>query len=178
MSQSNSDSSEGWAKFFDGLAWVGWLVLMAIMAAWIASQWLTRMFFIHVLNKLLNGALDRNDGLVVLCATAIWLVFGWVSFPIQASLWLTQPTQEELIQFFLSATLFWLVWGASIGAGLVLTWWNEAEEENSGVDFAQVAGIPSDFYQPVLTDGQSATQNTADELEQMILGVEWDKDHA
>ena len=112
---------------------------------------------------------------VVVTATGVWIVIGWICFPLLVSSQMPDASATEIWPAFGSWTLFCSAWGASIGGALVLTWWLRAEAQPRQSDFTEVVELPGSFYQtpPSSQNGRLTDEADIDELEGLILGVEW-----
>ncbi|MCG3209255.1 MAG: hypothetical protein FOGNACKC_02876 [Anaerolineae bacterium] len=149
------------------------LLYVIVFGAFILCQGLTGLLLRYVLNPLCDYIFDRNDGLVVLASTVVWVIIGWLCLPL---LWRygDDPASADLWPLFWKVTLVSLAWGIAIGGGLVLTWWTEAERQSHSPDFTTATGLPPGFYHSS-TPGQERQlpEPSQDELEGVILGVEW-----
>ena len=152
------------------LALISTLLIFVIFGAFILCQALTGLFLRYVLNPLFDNVFDRNDGLVVLASAALWIVGGWLCVPL---IYDSDPP-ANLWSLVWTVTLVSLGWGIAIGGGLILTWWAEAEIQARPPDFTEIAELPRSFYHPSGNgEGRQLPEPTEDELEGVILGVEW-----
>jgi hypothetical protein len=162
------------------LAIVGWLLLL-LFSVFIISQWLTRMFLTYVVNPLLNNALDRHDGPVVLIAAALWCVIGGIMFPLATTRgWIDVPA-DQIRDAWLGAMLFGACWGAVVGVWILLIWWSDlGEVAPVGYDVVQLLDAPLELasspppVKPITVPGGSRANGelSVAELEQLILGGE------
>lgn len=173
MSPHSNEQNDNWVGNLLG-SLVNWTLLI-VFGAWLVGKWLTELLFVYVLNPMWNGVFDRHDGLVVVTATGVWIVIGWICFPLVVSSQMPDASTTELWPAFGSWTLFCSAWGASIGGALVLTWWLRAEAQPRQSDFTEVVELPGSFYQtpPSSQNGRLTDEADIDELEGLILGVEW-----
>ena len=153
------------------------LFLSVVFGLFLISQLLTRMLFRHVLNPLLDGLLDREDGMVVLLAAALWsLVAGLLLFPLALSQDAFGPAAQDLLGLWLGTTLGGALWGTAVGVWILGAWWQEAEEQMPvGYDVVQLLDVPLDIRQPATRrshgpDGTTVTMPEDAELERLILG--------
>ena len=114
-------------QFIGGMIGIGWFLLYVLISAFILSKWLTNLFFKFVVNPLLRGALDRQDGLVVMLSGSLWSVLFVILY-----MWLLYPqldfrSPEEKLQAFWLFLGLGLVWGVAIAGWLLLEWWSEAQ---------------------------------------------------
>ena len=79
MSQYKHNDGEDLAGDILGLVVHGFVFVLA--GTWIVCQWLTRLLFELVINPLLDGALDRHDGLVVALSAGLWAAVALLLFP-------------------------------------------------------------------------------------------------
>ena len=162
--------------------WSAVKLVLLIIAAFIfglllLSQLATRTLFRHVLNPLLDGLLDREDGMVVLLAAALWsLVAGLLLFPLALSQDAFGPAAQDLLGLWLGTTLGGALWGTAVGVWILGAWWQEAEEQMPvGYDVVQLLDVPLDIRQPATRrshgpDGTTVTMPEDAELERLILG--------
>ena len=143
-----------------GADWVGpligntlLLIWMLLAGAWVACRWLTEQLFRHVLNPMLDYALDRNDGLIILLSAGLWGTL----FPTLLTPLTDTSSPKELGQAILVLIGLGLAWGISIGFWILMKWWTE-------VDWQQLT------YEPVHTLGepiQVASLPAADEQQSL-----------
>jgi hypothetical protein len=129
-------SNDDWAGPLIGaiLMWL-WLILVG---AWVLSRWLTEQLFKHVLNPLLDHALDRHDGLIILLSAGLWGAL----FPVLLIPGVEAASPEELWQATLVLFGLGLAWGSSIGCWILAIWWDEAERRQPAYEPAQLLGSP------------------------------------
>jgi peptidoglycan biosynthesis protein MviN/MurJ (putative lipid II flippase) len=147
------------------------LLYFIVFGAFILCQGLTGLLLRYVLNPLFDNVFDRNDGLVVLASALFWMGIGWLCLPLLIR---DGTTATELWPLFWKVTLVSLAWGIAIGGWLVLTWWTEVESQSRSSDFTSVTGLsPSFYHSSGSSEGRQLPEPTEDELEGVILGVEW-----
>ena len=113
--------------------------------------------------------------MVVVASAGLWAVIGWLCIPLLVH-YGTGPA--DVWSLFRQVTVVVLAWGIAIGGWLVLSWWTEAEFQSGPPDFADVTGIPRDFYHPSTnSDGGQLPEPGSDELKGLVLGVEWQETH-
>jgi hypothetical protein len=98
---------------------------MALIAFWLLSKWLTKIFYEWVLNPLTNNALYRHEGLVVMISGSLWTLifmglYGWFIYPELAF----RTPQEKWQALWVFAALG-AVWGCSIAGMILAEWWIE-----------------------------------------------------
>jgi hypothetical protein len=133
-----------------------WLILAG---SWVVSRWLTEQLLKHVLNPLLDDALDRNDGLVILIPALLWAVL----FPVLLLLLLGPPPPDELRQTLLVLVGLGLAWGISIGLWLLLTWWSEVDQLQLAYEPVHTLGEPV----KLLSSPGSSTDQPPAEMEEI-----------
>jgi len=101
--------------------------VFVLVGAWIVCQWLTRLLFELLINPLLDGALDRHDGLVVALSAGLWAAVALLLFPFAFASEIEGAPPEEIRQALLAVGGFGLAWGTSIGFWILLTWWSAVE---------------------------------------------------
>jgi hypothetical protein len=131
---------------------------------------LTKLFFRYVLNPYLEGAIDRDDGLVVVWSTILWTVIAWIiSLPELLPLVAT-ASFAEVVSTFLSVTCMGIAWGAAIGAFLVVHLWLEVEESwEPTYGFAQVTQLPPSHYVPTSVETTDQPALSLDEVEELVV---------
>lgn len=151
------------------------LFYLIVFGLFLLSQWLTGLFLRYVLNPVCDYIFDRSDGLVILASAALWVVIGWLCLPLLIQY---DADTADVWSLFWQVTLVALGWGIAIGGSLVLTWWSEAEIQTSPPDFADVTGLPRDFYHAPANNGRDQLpEPEPDELKGLVLGVEWQQAH-
>jgi hypothetical protein len=167
--------------------------MMQLFAVWlyrllfgifIISQWLTKLLLEHVVNPLLDGALDRHDGAVVLASASLWTpVFGMIMFPMaRANNLSTMPSQDWIVTWAGSLALGF-AYGVIIGVWVLGEWWEQAlRHQPAGYEVVQSLGTPLE-----LTSANSSVSNpkqthnglvNEEEQAQLILGdAVWKKPH-
>jgi len=149
--------------------------VLIVFGAFMLCQWLTGALLKYVLNPVCGYIFDRSDGVVVLASAGLWVVIGWLCMPFLIHY---GAAPIDLWSLFWQVTLVSVVWGIAIGGWLVLTWWAEAEIQSSPPDFADVTGLPRDFYHPSPnSDIEQLPEPESDDLKGLVLGVEWQQAH-
>ena len=125
-------------------------VLSILFGVFVISQWLTRLFLQYVLNPLLDGLLDREDGAVVLISSLLWgVVAGLVLFPVLWGQDAFGPTPPDMISLWLGTIAAGLLWGIAVGVWVLGTWWNEAERQMpAGYDVVHLLDTPIEIHSP------------------------------
>lgn len=150
-----------------------WMLLI-LLGLFLLCAWLTKLFFRHVLNPQLNGALDREDGLVVVWSVLIWaMIAGIASLPGLLPL-ITVATFTEVLTALLSVIGAGIAWGAAIGAFLVIQLWLEVEERWEPTHgFAQITQLPADHYLPTPEEPLEQPALSLDEVEALMVQTAW-----
>ena len=114
--RSTRDSGEDWGALL--LLLLGFLLLI-LFGAFIFCQWLTGLLLQRVLNPLLDGALDRHEGLVVALSAGLWALIALVLTPavVGAEVLLRAPVAEVVYLFLLVPGSGWLLGVGSWGLG-------------------------------------------------------------
>jgi hypothetical protein len=160
----------------DNSAWVGefiravfrWFFLI-LAGAWIVCQWLTRLLFEFVINPLLDRALERHDGLVVLLSAGLWAAVALLLSPLLIVPALQNTSPEEVWQALLIMLGLGLAWGTSIGFWILLTWWMAVERSEPAYEPLHMLGEPiavlppsPDNVQPSLPTDEELEANLAE----------------
>jgi hypothetical protein len=133
----------------DNTEWAGQIIgtvfqwcLLILVGVWIICQWLTRLLLEFVINPLLDGALERHDGLVVLLSAGLWVAVALLLFPLLIVPELESTPPEEVWQALLITVGLGLAWGTSIGFWILLTWWLAVERLEPAYEPVQQLGPP------------------------------------
>lgn len=137
-----------------------WFWLIAV-GAWYLSMLLTKALLLFVINPLLDGALDKDNGdlWVMGISTTLWemvalALFGGLIVPD-----LHGASPDAFRQALAVMAGAGLLWGISIGFWIVVSWWSSEEMQEpiyeperqlgagvkivSGADGGQLPGLPS-----------------------------------
>ena len=138
--------------------------LMVLLGIFLLCAWGTKIVLQQVINPYLKGALDREDGLIVVWSTLIWTVLG-LMFAIPSV-----TAEPELALSLLGAGMVGgVVWGASIGAFLVVMLWLEVDEPWEPTHgFETITGLPGEHYRSAELDTHLEPEMTLSEIEAML----------
>jgi hypothetical protein len=164
---SHNNSGDAWVGEVIGavLMWL-WLFLVG---AWLLSQWLTELLFRHVLNPMLDYALDRNDGLIILLSAGLWGTL----FPSLLTPLLDISSPNELLQAILVLVGLGLAWGISIGFWILLKWWSEIDQREATYEPVQMLGEPIQVASlPPADDQQSLPSSSLPSNEELEADLE------
>lgn len=173
MRQSESDDRQFW----EAVKTIGLLLLAVLFGAFVVSQWMTKLLFQYLINPMLNGMLDRNDGAVVLLSAGLW---GAVAALFVAPFSLSQGTLDgttiDVYQYWFGVTVGGVFWGTAIGVWILAIWWTEAEKYMPvGYDVVELFDTPIDIRRPANVGRdenghRKAVMPDDDLMEELVLG--------
>lgn len=115
-----------------------------IFGVFIICQWLTGLLLAYVINPLLDGALDRHDGAVVLLSATLWTgVIGLVFFPLASASGVVAVPPTEWGKAWFGSLTIGCALGMVIGVWVLGEWWGYAlRQPPAGYEVVQSLGAP------------------------------------